>query len=75
MRKKLIVALVLLNALLAGAFFVMPADSQVRPRGVWSCCKSDGPGEDYCCRACCWFIANCHFDDECQVVGTRTVLP
>ncbi len=75
MRKKLMVALVAANALLAGAFLAVPADSQIKPRGIRSCCQSDGPGEDYCCRGCCWFVANCNFDEECQVQGTSVGVP
>ena len=75
MRKKLMVVLVVANALLAGAFLTVPADSQIKPRGIRSCCQSDGPGEDYCCRGCCWFTANCFTDEECQLAGTRAVLP
>lgn len=65
MRKRLVVALVFLNGLLAGTFLALPADSQIIPMGLWACCKSDGPGEGYCCRACCWFRADCATDEEC----------
>ena len=75
MRKKLMVALVIANALLAGAFLAVPADSQIKPRGLWACCQSDGPGESYCCRGCCWFTANCITDEECGAIETRAVVP
>jgi hypothetical protein len=75
MRKKLIVALVLLNALLAGAFLAVPADTQIIPRGIRNCCQSDGPGDRYCCRGCCWFTFNCFSDQDCGAVETSVGVP
>jgi len=74
-RKKLIVALVLLNGIFAGAFLAVPADSQIIPMGLWGCCKSDSPGDSYCCRACCWFISNCVLDSDCRAPTTMVKAP
>jgi len=65
MRKKLIIALILLNALLALAQFIQPAGSQIIPLGLFDCCQSDGPGDAYCCANCCWFVNNCNGPEDC----------
>ena len=66
MRRRLTVGLFLLNALIGVAIYAVPADSQIIPRGIFSCCKSAGPAA-YCCSQCCWFWPNCVTDEECRI--------
>lgn len=66
MRKRLVIALVVVNAILATAVFAWPAVSQVIPLFAFEdCCKEAG-GEPYCCNSCCWFVDDCHDDDDCE---------
>ena len=67
MRRKLFIGLVLLNGLIAGAFFVQPAETQIIPLGNFDCCKEDG-GDGYCCFHCCWFIPSCDGPEDCSVM-------
>jgi len=64
MRRKLVIGLVLLNGLLAGALLATPAETQIIPRGIRKCCKTDGGLEPYCCY-CCWFVTNCIENEDC----------
>ena len=57
MRRKLIIGLVLLNALLAGAIATTSGVTQIIPRGLWDCCEIDEAFEPYCCSHCCWLRA------------------
>jgi len=82
MRRRFIIGLIVLNGLVAAALFVTPADSQIIPRGLFNCCKSEateataatatrGPGGAYCCSACCWFYRDCRRDADCEA-GPQT---
>lgn len=65
MRKRLIVALVLLNTLLAGGLYA--AQAQVWPFAFWEdCCVNAGTPEGYCCRQCCIFTNDCNDDEDCR---------
>ena len=68
MRTRLLLALLLLNALLAVALFTGSASTQVLSRGLWDCCMEDNRIESaaYCCERCCWFTWNCRADADCQ---------
>jgi hypothetical protein len=67
MRRSVIIGLILLNGLLAAAIFAPPTISQIIPLGLVDCCKTEssefGP---YCCQDCCWFVANCVFNEDCD---------
>ena len=66
MRKRLVIALVVVNAILATAVFAWPAVSQVIPLAIFrNCCKEAAEGP-YCCEACCWFVHDCDYDDDCK---------
>ncbi len=66
MRRKVIVALALLNGLLVFAAFAPPAETQVTAFALFPCCQNAGSPEAYCCVDCCWFVANCNSDEACQ---------
>jgi hypothetical protein len=66
MRRKLLIGLGLLNALLALVLLAGLARSQIFPNGIFNCCKTAGAETNYCCINCCWFIPNCNGDDDCQ---------
>lgn len=34
--------------------------------GIWDCCRNAGTPEGFCCRNCCWFIADCDLDEDCR---------
>jgi len=68
MRRKLVVGLIVLNGVIAGALLTTPAKTQIIPLGLFNCCKTgevESPGA-YCCHACCWFIRNCSVDKDCE---------
>ena len=65
MRRKIVVALVLLNAIIGAALFAAPAATQIIPLGIRHCCKYDAQ-LPYCCEWCCWFTLNCYGDDDCN---------
>ncbi len=67
MRGKLIVGLLVLNGLLAALLTSAPAISQIIPRGLFNCCKTEATELDgaYCCDACCWFTRECRSDEDC----------
>ena len=66
MRKKLLKGLLVLNILLATAILAGPLLSQVLPRGLWNCCKSEViESGEYCCMQCCWLVKNCDDDLDC----------
>ena len=71
MRRRLIIGLIVLNGLAAGALVATPAVSQIIPRGLFDCCKEEAPeaiasGDAYCCSSCCWFYRNCRDDKDCE---------
>lgn len=68
MRRKLIVGFMILNGLLAALLISSPAISQVIPRGIFDCCKTEASEEDgaYCCASCCWFTKECRSDEDCE---------
>jgi hypothetical protein len=68
MRRKLVVGLIVLNGMLAGALVTTPAKTQIIPLGLFNCCKT-GEVESlgaYCCFHCCWFTFNCFDHDDCE---------
>ena len=75
MRRKLLTALILVNALLAGAVLTSPAATQMMTRGLFDCCKGGAAEseEEYCCYECCWLITNCRSDKDCQVEVEKKV--
>lgn len=66
MEKRIVIALVALNALLALVAYRSPAGPQMRPAptGPANCCRGEGP-EAYCCERCCWFGPGCQSNAEC----------
>lgn len=64
MEKRIIIALVVLNALLAFAAHRSPAGPQPARPGPVNCCRGVGP-EAYCCKRCCWFGQSCTSDLDC----------
>jgi len=66
MRRRLIIGLIVLNGLVAGALVATPATSQIIPRGLFNCCKTDDGFEPYCCSMCCWFYKNCRANIDCE---------
>ncbi len=68
MRRSLLLALLLLNLLLAPALVTAPAGTQVVPRGLWDCCMHDNSLDagGYCCERCCWFTWDCRTDADCS---------
>ena len=68
MRRKLIVGFMILNGLLAVLLIAAPAISQVIPRGLFNCCKSEATEMEggYCCASCCWFTRDCLYDGDCM---------
>jgi hypothetical protein len=69
MRRRFVIGLVFVNALLASALMVKPADTQVMPMGLFDCCKEEAGTlkGGYCCAGCCWWIMDCNTDRDCQV--------
>jgi len=69
MRRRIVIGLVLVNALLASALLVKPADTQMMPMGLFDCCEEEaGEGDEaYCCDSCCWWISDCDSDRDCRV--------
>lgn len=67
MRRRLVLLLILLNGTLALALASPPAQTQIIPRGLFDCCKTDGSRDlsAYCCRKCCWFTWDCDEDRDC----------
>lgn len=68
MRRKLIVGLMAINGLIAGALLTTPAQTQIIPLGIWNCCQTiDFQSLDpYCCEACCWFVWDCRVNEDCE---------
>jgi len=67
MRRRFVIGLVLVNALLASALLAKPADTQMMPRGLLNCCKEEAGEMDggYCCSGCCWWISDCDTSADC----------
>lgn len=61
MRKKLILALIVANGLLAGSLMAYGGGS-----GGFDCCREDQMGNPYCCDDCCWFVQSCDYDADCR---------
>lgn len=53
MRRRLVVGLIVLNALLGVALFGS-LRAQILPTAFWNCCR-DGN----CCASCCWWPTDC----------------
>jgi len=68
MRRRLTVALIILNVLLGFGILAQNAGTQIIPLGLFDCCKG-GP-EGYCCDGCCWFSHNCAIDSDCRQTVT-----
>jgi hypothetical protein len=68
MRRRLTLALIILNCLLGLGVLAQYAGTQVLPLSIFNCCKG-GP-DGYCCKNCCWFTQNCTGDGECQQTVT-----
>ncbi len=67
MRKRLIIAVVLLNAALAAALLASPAATQVLPASLFEdCCKNAGTPSGFCCFNCCFFTHDCNDDEDCR---------
>lgn len=58
MRKKIILALVVANALMAGSLMAFGG-------GGVDCCRDDNRGNSYCCEGCCLFVSSCDTDSDC----------
>ena len=67
MRRRLLIALAVVNVFLGLALMAKAADSQVLMMGFRDCCKG-GDTEAYCCDGCCWAIENCARDSDCGQV-------
>lgn len=65
-KRKLLIALIVLNILLGLAQFIRPAGSQIIPLAFRDCCQPDGRGGSYCCEDCCFFLNDCSGQEECQ---------
>jgi hypothetical protein len=67
MRKKLILGFVVLNAILATAFFIPPLRAQIAMSFAFrNCCQEDG-GEAFCCFNCCFLINDCRTTADCNL--------
>jgi hypothetical protein len=63
MYKRAILALAIVNVILAGSIAVQPAAAE----GFWpTCCKSDVGGNGFC--ASCWFTHDCHATKDCGTI-------
>lgn len=67
MRRRLLIGLILSNALLGLAVLASSSRSQVHPTANRDCCEGDGAGLMYCCHGCCWFFQDCRTDSDCSV--------
>lgn len=61
MRKKLIMALIVANGMLAGGLMAFDGG------GGQNCCREDSNGDEYCCEGCCMFIQSCDSDSDCML--------
>lgn len=66
MRRVVFSMLLVANAILAGALWAAPPDGRIQARGFRNCCEASGPGEEFCCFGCCWFIADCQINSDCM---------
>lgn len=75
MRRRLLLVLILVNTLFAGALLAKPAATQIMTRGMVDCCKGGEAKseEPYCCYECCWLITDCRSDKDCQVEVERGI--
>lgn len=61
MKRRLIVALVAVNVVLAVALVMGPLAAQFVPASALrDCCQGQ-----HCCENCCWFVQNCNGSQDC----------
>ena len=72
MRRKIVLSLIVLNAVLACLSLGPPLASQILPRGPADCCQPSPLGE-YCCYGCCWFTWDCDVHEDCEASQGKTL--